>query len=130
MRVLPLVESLVAAASLTKTGSGAVTLTGASTYTSGTTIGAGTLTLSGANPYAGLTKISGGTPTLGNGNALSSSALNYSSYRASPSVGSLTSVTLGGVPEQPKPGRHRRLQPECCPDRQWQQCDHYLQWTP
>jgi len=52
------------AASLTKTGSGALTLSGANTYTGGTILNAGSLTLSGANTYTGATTVEAGTLRL------------------------------------------------------------------
>jgi fibronectin-binding autotransporter adhesin len=57
-----------------------LTISGASTNTSGalTKIGSGTLTLSGANLYTGLTTVSAGTLAYGVNNALSSGAVTVS----------------------------------------------------
>jgi autotransporter-associated beta strand protein len=61
-------------ASLVKTGSGALTLSGPNTFTGSLTLSAGTLTLSGANIHTGGTTISAGTVILGNAAALGASA--------------------------------------------------------
>ena len=64
------------AGALTKTGPGALTLSGANSFTGGTILNAGSLTLSGANTTSGATSVNGGLLFLGNAAALGTGALN------------------------------------------------------
>ena len=61
-----------------------------------TKLGSGTLTLSGTNTYSGTTLISSGTLALGSGLALQDSTLNTSGS-GSLSFGTLTAATIGGL---------------------------------
>jgi autotransporter-associated beta strand protein len=64
------------AGALTKTGPGALTLSGANSFTGGTILNVGSLTLSGANTTSGATSVNGGRLFLGNAAALGTGALN------------------------------------------------------
>ena len=63
---------------VTKTGSGALTLTANNSYSGGTTVSAGTLTLTGGNTGTGGTTVSGGTLDLSNEYALQNSTITVS----------------------------------------------------
>lgn len=60
-----------------------------------TKIGSGTLTLSVANTYTGATVLTAGTLLLGNSSAIAASTLNYNGGTLS--FGALTSATFGGL---------------------------------
>jgi fibronectin-binding autotransporter adhesin len=59
--------------------------------------GAGALRLSGTNTFTGDTKITGGTLLLGSSLALQYSTLNYGDFGGSLSFGALTAATFGGL---------------------------------
>jgi fibronectin-binding autotransporter adhesin len=92
---LELSGNIAGSGTLTKTGSGALLLSAASTF-GGLTVNAGTLKLSAANTFGGLTAVNGGTLTLANSQALQYSLLQPGGT-GTVTFDTLTAATLGGL---------------------------------
>lgn len=82
---------------ITKTGPGALILSGINTYTGGTVLSSGSLTLSGANTTTGATTLNGGRLYLGNASAVGSGALNLNGGLFDASGSAQTLTTSGGI---------------------------------
>jgi fibronectin-binding autotransporter adhesin len=83
--------------SLTKIGTGNLTLSGINTLSGGMSVNAGTLTLTGANTFSGFTFLNGGVLRLGNANALQNSRVQVNisgGLMFEPTIGAFT---FGGM---------------------------------